>query len=77
MQNDNGNLDRILKEIKQKGSKKEAEDYLMKQLSPTQSEKLQAVLQDENAMQNLLKTGAFEQTFGGQRWTAFVNCLIP
>ena len=54
MQNDNGNLDRILKEIKQKGSKKE--DYLMKQLSPTQSEKLQAVLQDENAMQNLLKT---------------------
>ena len=28
----------------------------MKQLSPTQSEKLQAVLQDENAMQNLLKT---------------------
>lgn len=56
MQNDNGNLDRILKEIKQKGSKKEAEDYLMKQLSPTQSEKLQAVLQDENAMQNLLKT---------------------
>ena len=56
MQNDNGNLDRILKEIKQKGSKKEAEDYLMKQLSPTQSEKLQAVLKDENAMQNLLKT---------------------
>lgn len=56
MQNDNGNLDRILKEIKQKGNKKEAEDYLMKQLSPTQSEKLQAVLQDENAMQNLLKT---------------------
>ena len=56
MQNDNGNLDRILKEIKQKGSKKEAEDYLMKQLSPTQSEKLQAVLQDENAMKNLLKT---------------------
>ena len=56
MQHDNGNLDRILKEIKQKGSKKEAEDYLMKQLSPTQSEKLQAVLQDENAMQNLLKT---------------------
>ena len=36
MQNDSGNLDRILKEIKQKGSKKEAEDYLMKQLSPTQ-----------------------------------------
>ena len=56
MQNDNGNLDRILKEIKQKGNKKEAEDYLMKQLSPTQSEKLQSVLQDENAMQNLLKT---------------------
>lgn len=56
MQKDNGNLDRILNEIKQKGSKKEAEDYLMKQLSPTQSEKLQAVLQDETAVQNLLKT---------------------
>ena len=77
MQNDNGNLDRILKEIKQKGSKKEAEDYLMKQLSPTQSEKLQAVLQDAEFIKNPASAGAFEQTFGGQRWTAFVNCLIP
>lgn len=56
MQKENGNLERILQEIKQKNSKKEAEDYLMKQLSPTQSEKLQAVLQDENAARDLLKT---------------------
>lgn len=51
-----GFLDKIVAELKNKGTKKEAEDYLMQQLSPTQSEKLQAVLQDENAAKELLST---------------------
>lgn len=53
---ENGFLDKMVSELKKKGTKKEAEDYLMQQLSPTQSEKLQAVLQDENAAKELLST---------------------
>lgn len=49
-------LDKMVAELKNKGTKKEAEDYLMQQLSPAQSEKLQAVLQDENAAKELLST---------------------
>lgn len=51
-----GFLDKMVAELKNKGTKKEAEDYLMQQLSPAQSEKLQAVLQDENAARELLST---------------------
>ncbi len=51
-----GFLDKMVAELKNKGTKKEAEDYLMQQLSPAQSEKLQAVLQDENAAKELLST---------------------
>lgn len=53
---ENGFLDKMVAELKNKGTKKEAEDYLMQQLSPAQSEKLQAVLQDENAAKELLST---------------------
>lgn len=53
---DNGFLDKMVAELKKKGTKKEAEDYLMQQLSPAQSEKLQAVLRDENAAKELLST---------------------
>lgn len=53
---ENGFLDKMVAELRRKGTKKEAEDYLMQQLSPTQSEKLQAVLQDENAAKELLST---------------------
>lgn len=53
---DNGFLDKMVSELKKKGTKKEAEDYLMQQLSPAQSEKLQAVLRDENAAKELLST---------------------
>lgn len=53
---DNGFLDKMVAELKRKGTKKEAEDYLMQQLSPAQSEKLQAVLKDENAAKELLST---------------------
>lgn len=51
-----GFLDKMVAELKNKRTKKEAEDYLMQQLSPAQSEKLQAVLQDENAAKELLST---------------------
>lgn len=51
-----GFLDKMVAELKNKGTKKEAEDYLMQQLSSAQSEKLQAVLQDENAAKELLST---------------------
>lgn len=53
---ENGFLDKMVAELKNKGTKKEAEDYLMQQLSPAQSEKLQAVLRDENAARELLST---------------------
>lgn len=53
---DNGFLDKMIGELKAKGTKKEAEDYLMQQLSPTQSEKLEEVLRDENAARELLST---------------------
>lgn len=53
---DNGFLDKMVAALKKKGTKKEAEDYLMQQLSPAQSEKLQAVLRDENAAKELLST---------------------
>lgn len=51
-----GFLDKMVAELKNKGTKKEAEDYLMQQLSPAQSETLQEVLQDENAAKELLST---------------------
>lgn len=53
---ENGFLEKMVAELKNKGTKKEAEDYLMQQLSPAQSEKLQAVLRDENAARELLST---------------------
>lgn len=53
---DNGFLDKMIGEMKAKGSKKEVEDYLMQQLSPAQSKKLQEVLSDESAARALLQT---------------------
>lgn len=53
---DNGFLDKMIGEMKAKDSKKEVEDYLMQQLSPAQSKKLQEVLSDENAARALLQT---------------------
>lgn len=53
---DNGFLDKMIGEMKAKGSKKEVEDYLMQQLSPAQSKKLQEVLSDENVARALLQT---------------------
>lgn len=53
---ENGFLDKMIGEMKAKGTKKEVEDYLMQQLSPAQSQKLKEVLSDENAARALLQT---------------------
>lgn len=51
-----GFMDKMIDELKHKGTKKDAEDYLMRQLSPTQSKKLQEVLENEAAARELLST---------------------
>lgn len=52
----NSNFDEIINGVKGQSSKKGAEDYLMKQLSPNQSKRLQEVLSDRNALEQLLST---------------------
>ena len=51
-----GFMDKMIDELKHKGTKKDAEDYLMRQLSPMQSKKLQEVLENEAAARELLST---------------------
>ncbi len=53
---DKGFMDKMIHELKNKGTKKEAEDYLMQQLSPTQSKKLKEVLENEDAARELLSS---------------------
>lgn len=52
----NNNFDEIINGVKGQNSKKGAEDYLMKQLNPNQSKRLQEVLSDRNALEQLLST---------------------
>lgn len=52
----NSNFDEIINGVKGQNSKKVAEDYLMKQLNPNQSKRLQEVLSDRNALEQLLST---------------------
>lgn len=52
----NSNFDEIINGVKGQSSKKGAEDYLMKQLNPNQSKRLQEVLSDRNALEQLLST---------------------
>lgn len=52
----NGNFDEIINGVKGQSSKKGAEDYLMRQLNPNQSKRLQEVLGDRNALEQLLST---------------------
>ncbi len=52
----NSNFDEIINGVKGQNSKKGAEDYLMKQLNPNQSKRLQEVLSDRNALEQLLST---------------------
>lgn len=53
---DNGFLDKMVEELRKKGTKQDAENYLKEQLSPAQSEKLRQVLHDENAARELLSS---------------------
>lgn len=53
---DNSFLDKMVSELRKKGSKQDAEAYLKEQLSPSQNAKLQQVLHDENAARELLST---------------------
>lgn len=52
----NSNFDEIINGVKGQNSKKGVEDYLMKQLNPNQSKRLQEVLSDRNALEQLLST---------------------
>lgn len=52
----NNKFDEIINGIKEQNSKKGAEDYLMKQLDSSQTKKLQAVMSDKGALEQLLST---------------------
>ncbi len=52
----NNNFDEIINGVKGQNTKKGAEDYLMKQLNSNQSKRLQEILSDRNAMEQLLST---------------------
>ena len=52
----NNNFDEIISSVKSQGSKKDAEDFLKKQLNPSQTKKLQEVMSDKGALEQLLST---------------------
>lgn len=52
----NENFDKIINDVKAQNSKKQAEDYLMKNLTPDQSRKLQEIMSDRGALEQLLST---------------------
>lgn len=53
---DNGFLDKMVEELRKKGTKQDAKNYLKEQLSPAQNERLRQVLHDENAARELLSS---------------------
>lgn len=59
----NNNFDEIINGVKGQNSKKGAEDFLMKQLNPNQSKRLQEVLSDRNALEQLLSTPQAQELF--------------
>lgn len=52
----NNNFDEIINGVKEQKDKKGAEDFLMKQLNTNQSKRLQEVLSDRGALEQLLST---------------------
>ena len=52
----NKNFDEIIDNIKSKKSSEETQEYLMKNLSSNQSQKLKEILSDRKAMEKLLST---------------------
>lgn len=52
----NNNFDEIVEKVKNQKDKTEAQDFLMKNLNPTQTKKLQEVMSDKNALAQMLST---------------------
>ncbi len=52
----NNNFDEIISGIKEKKSNAEAEEYLKKNLTPNQTKKLNDILSDKSALQQLLSS---------------------
>lgn len=52
----NNNFDEIVEKMKNQKDKAEAQDFLMKKLNSSQSKKLQEVMSDRNALEQLLST---------------------
>ena len=52
----NENFNKIVDDMKNQKSRQDAQDYLMKQLKPDQSKRLQELLSDKNAMEQMLST---------------------
>ena len=52
----NEEFNKIVDDMKNQKNRQEAQDYLMKQLKPDQSKKLQELLSDKGAIDKLLST---------------------
>lgn len=52
----NANFDKIVDDMKKQKSRQGAQDYLMQKLKPDQSKRLQELLSDKNAMEQMLST---------------------
>ena len=52
----NDNFNKIVDDMKKQKNKQEAQDYLMQQLKPDQSKRLQELLSDKYAMEQMLST---------------------
>lgn len=52
----NDNFNKIVDDMKNQKNRQDAQDYLMQQLKPDQSKRLQELLSDKNAMERMLST---------------------
>ena len=52
----NNNFDEIVEKMKKQKDKTEAQDFLRKNLNPSQTKRLQEIMSDKNALQQLLAT---------------------
>lgn len=52
----NENFNKIVDDMKKHKNRQDAQDYLMQQLNPDQSKRLQELLSDKSAMEKMLST---------------------
>ena len=52
----NENFNKIVDDMKKQKNRQDAQDYLMQQLKPDQSKRLQELLSDKNAIEKMLST---------------------